>query len=94
MKPQLGVGIIGDFDPKRPSHAATNEALNHAAKALGVVVRYSWLPTLALADASSDTTLRQHDALWCSPCSPYRSMDGALRAVRFARENDWPFVGT
>jgi CTP synthase (UTP-ammonia lyase) len=94
MKPELGVGIIGDFDPKRPSHTATNEALSHAATALGVVVRCSWLPTPALADPSSATTLRRHDALWCSPGSPYQSMDGALRAIRFARENDWPFAGT
>jgi CTP synthase (UTP-ammonia lyase) len=94
MTPELSVGIIGDFDPKRPSHTATNDALSHAATALGIVLHCAWLPTPALAEASSEATLRRHDALLCSPGSPYQSMDGALRAVRFARENDWPFVGT
>jgi len=28
------------------------------------------------------------------PASPYRSMDGALRAIRFARETGRPFLGT
>src|SRR5205809_607084 len=32
--------------------------------------------------------------IWCVPGSPYRSMDGALRANRFARENGRPFLGT
>jgi CTP synthase (UTP-ammonia lyase) len=94
MKAEIAVGIIGDFDPKRPSHVATSEALNHAATALDITVRTSWLPTPALADASGERMLRECDALWCSPGSPYASMDGALQAIRFARENDWPFVGT
>src|SRR5690606_14919504 len=34
------------------------------------------------------------DALWCVPGSPYRSMDGALRAIRAARESGRPFLGT
>jgi CTP synthase (UTP-ammonia lyase) len=34
------------------------------------------------------------DGLWCVPASPYRSMDGALTAIRFARERSRPFLGT
>ena len=33
-------------------------------------------------------------ALWCVPGSPYRSMQGALTAIRYARENKLPFLGT
>jgi CTP synthase (UTP-ammonia lyase) len=38
--------------------------------------------------------LAQFDALWCSSGSPYQSMAGALQAIRFARELDFPFLGT
>ncbi len=31
---------------------------------------------------------------FCSPGSPYRSLDGALEAIRFAREGGVPFIGT
>ena len=86
--------IIGDFDPSYPSHIATNEALNHAARAVSLSVDWSWLPTQSLDDEGSGTVLEQFDALWCAPGSPYKSMNGALRAIRFARERDWPFVGT
>ena len=54
----------------------------------------SWLDTLRLAGPSSEATLKKFDALWCAPGSPYESMAGALRAIQFAREEGWPFIGT
>ena len=80
----LRIGIIGDSDERHPSHVATNEALSHAAGALSVAVDCSWLPTQSLDDGSSDALLRRFDALWCAPGSPYKSMAGALNAIRFA----------
>ena len=94
MNQPLTVGIIGDFDPQRRSHIATNDALRHAATALSVTVECCWLPTQSLAEAGSEAMLQPLDALWCAPASPYNSMHGALRAIRFAREQDWPFIGT
>lgn len=90
----LRIGIIGDFDPNLPSHIATNEALTHAAGALSVALECSWLDTQLLTEESGETALRQCDALWCSSGGPYKSMDGALRAIQFAREEGWPFIGT
>jgi len=92
MKQSIKVGIIGDFNPAYPSHIATNEAINHAGDALGVSVEAQWLPTKALE--KQPAALEQFDALWCSPGSPYQSMEGALQAIRFAREQDYPFLGT
>jgi CTP synthase (UTP-ammonia lyase) len=94
MDQLLEVGIIGDFDPNRPSHSATNEALSHAATALSVTLACSWLPTQSLDEEGSEAMLKPFDALWCAPASPYKSMNGALRAIRFARERGWPFIGT
>lgn len=92
MKQNLKVGIIGDFNPAYPSHMATNEAINHVADAIGISVDVRWLPTIDLERHS--VALERFDALWCSPGSPYQSMTGALKAIRFARENDYPFLGT
>ena len=92
MKKSVKVGIIGDFNPDYPAHIATNESINHAGDALGIDVDVHWLPTQALEKRPA--TLKQFDALWCSPGSPYQSMEGALKAIRFAREQDYPFIGT
>ena len=94
MSRTIQVGIIGDYNPALRFHTATNEALSHSAKALAMAVDSTWIPTLSLADESSVETLAQFDALWGSPGSPYQSMDGALRGIRFAREMRRPFIGT
>lgn len=39
------------------------------------------MPTEEIA---ADAGVAVFDALWCVPASPYRSADGALRAIRFA----------
>ena len=70
MNNQIKVGIIGDFDPNRPSHIPTNEALKHSAKALSGDLEYVWLPTESLDDESCEKTLKDFDALFCAPGSP------------------------
>jgi len=96
----LRVGIVGDFNASYPSHIATNEALDHAAMALSLTLDRCWLSTQSLDSEGScrqntaATLLQRFDALWCAPGSPYQNMNGALNAIRFARERDWPFVGT
>jgi CTP synthase (UTP-ammonia lyase) len=88
---QVNIGIIGDYDG-RPSHLATQEALKHCANQLGFEAEYTWLPTLELEDSCQ--ALQKYDGLWCAPGSPYKSMNGAINAIQFAREEDYPFIGT
>lgn len=93
MKEQLTIGVIGDFNAKNKTHVATNAAIVHAADALGQQVAIEWVPTPQIAQAGPAGLVRFH-GLWCSPGSPYASMDGALAAIRFAREQSIPFFGT
>ena len=90
----LRVGVIGDYNVGYPSHLATNEALGHAAKSLGRECECQWLPTESLTGEDGEAILARYDALFCAPGSPYASMGGALRAIRYAREHNRPFVGT
>ena len=85
------IGLVGDYDPEVPAHQAIPRALALAERALEAPLEFRWLPTETIAD---DAVLAPFDALWCVPASPYRSMDGALRAIRFARERPRPFLGT
>jgi CTP synthase (UTP-ammonia lyase) len=94
MNQEIKVGIIGDYDPNSRYHIATDEALGHAAAALSFLLAPSWIPTQSLAKGSVATNLRPFDALWSAPGSPYKSMAGALQAIRFAREQGLPFMGT
>jgi CTP synthase (UTP-ammonia lyase) len=38
--------------------------------------------------------LSEFTGLWIGPGSPYKSMDGALSAIHFARQNGIPLLGT
>ena len=93
MNQQVEVGIIGDYDPNLRYHIATNEALNHAAAALSVSLKFSWISTQSLGERAVEHRLKSFHGLWCAP-GDYKSMDGALRAIQFAREQSWPFIGT
>jgi CTP synthase (UTP-ammonia lyase) len=94
MDRSITVGIIGDYNPELRFHIATNEALKHAAKALSLKLDFEWVATGALENASEQKRLERFDALWGSPGSPYKSMEGALQGIRFARERGRPFIGT
>lgn len=94
MAHPLTIGIIGDFDSSLAAHTATNDALTHAAQSLGMDLDIEWLPTPTLEDDSDELNFKWFDGLWCAPGSPYRSMNGALNAIRFCRKNAWPFLGT
>lgn len=94
MRQTVRIGIIGDFNPELRSHIATNAAISHAASALSIDVEIGWLPTIELGRSAGSAVLGQFDGLCASPGSPYRDIEGALAAVRYARQEDLPFIGT
>jgi CTP synthase (UTP-ammonia lyase) len=88
------IGILGDFTPEFASHHATNASLRHAAAPLNLQVESEWLSTPSLTTPEAESVLESFDGLWASPGSPYKSFDGMLKGIRFARESNWPFLGT
>lgn len=69
-------------------------ALHLAAEELNCVVHPAWLATNLLSKAAAAKLLHPFQGIWCVPGSPYKSMEGALRGICFARENNRPFLGT
>ena len=86
IRDRARVAVVGDFDPANRTHRFTSDALEHVALAA------EWVPTDAPGDW--DARLSRFDGLWIAPASPYRSMNGALTAIRYARERGVPLVGT
>ncbi len=84
----MRICLIGDYNPEVTAHQAIPKALAIAAN--GLDVKPEWLPT----ESALEAELGEYAGFWCVPASPYRSMDGALRVIRYARENQRPFLGT
>ena len=92
MKSSLA--IVGDFKPDNRSHQATNEAIEHCAAAGNLDIQSEWIGTDLLSAADGIDRLAKFDGIWMAPASPYRSVDGALSAIRLAREQGIPLLGT
>jgi CTP synthase (UTP-ammonia lyase) len=87
------IAVIGDHQPGNETHDAIAPSIVHADAAAGTSTSVTWVGTeqaLELPEAA----LSGHAAFWIAPASPYRSMEGALRAIRYAREHDVPMLGT
>jgi CTP synthase (UTP-ammonia lyase) len=88
MQSGIKVALVGDFIEQQKAHQAILRALAAAPEAPAEGV---WVPTDSIANGNS---LSEFDGIWCVPGMPYRSAEGALRAIRRARESSTPFLGT
>lgn len=87
----LNIALVGDHDPHITAHRAIPRALELAGTQTGHALRLQWLATPLITD---NAVLEGFDGVWCVPGSPYQNEAGALQAIRFAREQRRPFLGT
>ncbi len=87
------VAIVGDFNPEYPTHHAINASLRHSADALGIRMESKWVAT-GCVERDAAKILSRHDGVFIASGSPYRSIEGAFGAIRFARTQRWPLIGT
>src|SRR6516164_2943857 len=88
MHSSIRVGLLGEFNEQQRAHHAIPKALNAAWEG---GVETTWVSTDSVEKGES---LAEYDGLWCVPGMPYRSADGAISAIRYARTSKVPFLGT
>ncbi|MFI8418013.1 CTP synthase C-terminal region-related (seleno)protein [Serratia sp. NPDC078593] len=91
MKTQIRIALIGDYRPQAIAHQAIPVALALAASHLDVDIQTQWLPTTTLTDI---TVLNEYHAIWVVPGSPYLNDSAVFMAIRYAREQNVPFLGS
>jgi CTP synthase (UTP-ammonia lyase) len=91
MGAPVRIALVGDRDDGLTAHRAIPVALDLASRGAPQALDYAWLGTERIDGAGA---LAGFDAVWCVPGSPYRRMEGALTAIRVARERGLPFLGT
>lgn len=92
MAAELRIALVGDYNPNVIAHQAIPPALRLAGEALGKQVEGVWTHTSSLTDPALQ--LEAFDGIWGLPACPYANMEGALGAIRFARESGRSFLGT
>jgi CTP synthase (UTP-ammonia lyase) len=87
------IGIIGDFH-----HSITQstiaDSIEHSNKILGLDTAFEWIETEKLDSDKYETILQGFDGIWSAPGSPFKSLNGAINAIRFARVKKIPHLGT
>ena len=94
MADAIQIGVLGQYDPKSPTLPTIEKSIQHAADELNTRAKTTWLPTDSLLGSDLDQKLEGFDGLWAAPGSPYKSFEGMLHGIEFARRRNWPFVGT
>ncbi|MEU3839597.1 hypothetical protein AB0E88_06135 [Streptomyces sp. NPDC028635] len=91
LSPVAKVALVGDRSPNVVSHSRIPELLHALAAHDRLVLDAYWIPS---QDAAAEGAVRGFDAVWVVPGSPYRSEAGVLAAIRTARTEGIPFLGT
>ena len=87
------IALVGDYSENVVAHRAIPIALTMAARDLRADVSWEWVQSREL-QPSAVARLEPYAALWCVPGSPYENADGVIEAIRFARLQKRPFLGT
>jgi CTP synthase (UTP-ammonia lyase) len=82
--------ILGEYNPDSETHRATDTAIRHSLVGLKAELVGSWISTATIKEAD----ILQAHGLWIAPGSPYRDLSRVLQAIRLARENLVPCLGT
>src|SRR5579871_4877263 len=88
MHSGMRIALVGDHNDLQKSHQAIPKALSAVP---GEEIASVWIPTDSVGKGES---LAEFDGIWCVPGMPYRSAEGALTAIRYARMSRTPFLGT
>ncbi|MEV6957339.1 hypothetical protein [Streptomyces sp. NPDC051183] len=88
------IALVGDRSPHVKSHVRVALLLDSLASRDALALDAYWIPTADAADWTASGALAGFDGVWVLPGSPYASEAGALAAIRVAREEGIPFLGT
>ncbi len=88
---QVDVALVGKYDLE-DAYMSIHESLKHAGFELGADVTVHWVSAGDLEDGH-DGELADVDAVIVPGGFGMRGTEGKIEAVRYARENDLPFLG-
>lgn len=87
------IAIIGEFYKNFKPHSALNDSIEHVKKKHKIDIEIEWIDTIKAEKEGNDLFVN-YSGFWSAPGSPFKSLDGALKAISYARINDKPHLGT
>jgi CTP synthase (UTP-ammonia lyase) len=84
------IGILGDFKETYEPHFVMNKVFRDMQQCISF--EFQWIPTEILIDNAPDI-LRPFQGI-VAGSGPYRNKEGVINGIRYARENNIPFLGS
>jgi CTP synthase len=92
-KRQVTIGITGKYTAVRDSYASIINALEHSTIHLGCKVNIKWIDTTHITDANVASHLSDVHGIIVPGGFGTRGAEGKISCVRYARENNIPYLG-
>jgi CTP synthase len=92
-KTEITIGITGKYTSVRDSYASILNALEHAGIHLGCKVDIKWIDTTDITNANAPEHLADVDGIIVPGGFGTRGWEGKISCVRYARENNVPYLG-
>jgi CTP synthase len=89
----VSIAVVGKYTDLVDSYKSIHEALVHGGIANDVRVAIDWISSEDISGPEDATRLADHDGLLVPGGFGVRGVEGMVRAVQYARENEVPFFG-
>jgi len=90
---EVRIAVVGKYTELVDSYKSVHEALLHGGIANDVKVQIDWLSSEQFNEDQDLEKLRKYNGVLIPGGFGERGVEGMLKAIRFARENDVPFFG-
>jgi len=92
-KKKVRIGVVGKYIKLKDAYISILEALKHGGIANGVNVESKLIDAGRLEKTSSTKSLEKLHGILVPGGFGYRGIEGKIRAIQYARENDVPYLG-
>ena len=93
LENRMSVAIVGKYVELHDAYLSVAEALRHAGIANNVEVNIKWVHSEDLNRENVDRILGDQEAVIVPGGFGNRGIEGKIEAIRYARENELPFLG-
>jgi len=92
-KTEVNIGLVGKYVELKDAYKSIAEAFIHAGAVNECKVKVNWIHSEKLKDDNYEKELKDLDGILVAPGFGHRGMEGKILAVKYARENNVPFLG-
>ena len=93
LNKKVKIALVGKYVKLHDAYLSVAEALRHGGYENGAEVEIKWIDSELVTNYTVDELLSDCDGLLVPGGFGNRGIDGKIRAIQYARENDMPFLG-